>query len=559
MPGAARTIAPSVSAESTEGGPVPPPPPQAPPPPSSSPPPRRRLAISTAIFALATALSRIAGLGREVVQASFFGTTQAGSAFTVASQIPNLFSNLFSQAALGAAFVPIFTELLQAGKKKEAFRLASSLFWLILVALGALTIVYMGVAGLIMPLFTGTLSPSATSLTADLSRVLFPVVLLLSLTGLLVGILQSYDEFSIPALAPAVWNIVIVVLMVILHAHFHGQDAIYSYAIAWLVATIVQFLLIASALRRVEISFAFAFDWRDPRVRQVLILFLPVTMSIGIINLDIFINAELGTLVNVHAPIAINDAFRIYMLPQGIFSVAVATVLFPTLTRMASARNPVGMRRTLGNGIRQINLLLIPSAALLAVLAVPITRLVYQHGTFGPLSTVRVSTALFWFAFSLPFAGVNLLLSRTFFALQRPWIPTKLAAINLLVDLIVSIALYKPLGIAGPVIGTVVANIVMTWLQLRRLRTGFNGRLELGQTSMVTARIIVATALMTVAGWLVWKGLDAVLGRSLIAEIIELGLAFVVAWGLYGRLVLRMRIPEARQVQSLVLGRLRGR
>jgi putative peptidoglycan lipid II flippase len=530
-------------------------PPLSPPPP----PPRRRLALNTAIFALATALSRVAGLGREVVQASFFNTSGAGSAFTIASQIPNLFSNLFSQAALGAAFVPIFTEMLQAGKKREAFRLAASLFWLILVALGLLTIVYMGIADLIMPLFTGTLSPSATSLAAGLSRVLFPVVLLLSLTGLLVGILQSYDEFSVPALAPAVWNIVIVVLMVILHSRFHGENAVYSYAIAWLVATVVQFLLIAWAMRRTEFRLAFAFDWRDPRVRQVLILFLPVTLSIGIINLDIFINAGLGALVNFHVPIAINDAFRIYMLPQGIFSVAVATVLFPTLSRMASARDPTGMRRTLGNGIRQINLLLIPSAALLAVLAVPITRLVYQHGSFHSFSTHLVARALFWFAFSLPFAGVNLLLSRTFFALQRPWIPTKLAGINVVVDIIVSLALYKPLGIAGPVIGTVVANVVMTWLQLRRLRIGFNGRLEMAQTTMVTVRVLVATAFMTALGYLVWKGLDAALGTSLIAQIVAMGIAFTAAGVLYARLVLWMRIPEARQIESLILGRLRGR
>jgi putative peptidoglycan lipid II flippase len=530
-----------------------------PPTPPLSPPPRRRLAISTAIFAVATALSRIAGLGREVVQASFFATSGAGSAFTIASQIPNLFSNLFSQAALGAAFVPIFTELLQAGKKKEAFRLAASLFWLILLALGVLTIVYMGIAGLVMPLFTGTLGPTATSLTVGLSRVLFPVVLLLSLTGLFVGILQSYDEFSIPALAPALWNIVIVVLMVILHSHFHGENAVYSYAIAWLVATVVQFLLIAWAMRATEFRLAFAFDWRDPRVRQVLILFFPVTLSIGIINLDIFINAGLGALVSQHVPIAINDAFRIYMLPQGIFSVAVATVLFPTLSRMASARNPTGMRRTLGNGIRQINLLLIPSAALLALLAVPITRLVYQHGSFHTFSTHLVAKALFWFAFSLPFAGVNLLLSRTFFALQRPWIPTKLAAVNVVVDIIVSLALYKPLGIAGPVIGTVVANVVMTGLQLRRLRIGFNGRLEMAQTTMVTVRILVATALMTAVGYFLWKGVDAVLGTSLIAQIVALGIAFTAAGVLYARLVLLMRIPEARQIESLILGRLRGR
>jgi putative peptidoglycan lipid II flippase len=522
-------------------------------------PPRRRLAVNTAIFAIGTAVSRIAGLAREVVQAGYFATSGAGSAFTIASQIPNLFSNLFSQAALGAAFVPIFTELLQAGKKKEAFRLAASLFWLILTVLGLLTVVYMGIAGLIVPAFTGTLSSSATVLATGLSRVLFPVVLLLSLTGLFVGILQSYDEFSVAALAPAVWNIVIVVLMVLLHSRFHGENAVYSYAIAWLVATVVQFLLIAWAVRRTEFRLAFAFDWRDPRVRQVLILFIPVTLSIGIINLDIFINAGLGALVSQHVPIAINDAFRIYMLPQGIFSVAVATVLFPTLSRMASARDSTGMRRTVGNGMRQINLLLIPSAALLAVLAVPITRLVYQHGSFHTFSTHLVATALFWFAFSLPFAGINLLLSRTFFALQRPWIPTKLAAINVVVDIIVSLALYKPLGIAGPVIGTLAANVVMTWLQWRRLRIGFNGHLEMTQTMMITVRILVATAFMTALGYFVWKWSDALLGTSLVAQIVAVGVAFTAAGVLYARLVLLMRVPEARQIESLILGRLRGR
>ncbi len=122
---------------------------------------------------------------------------------------------------------------------------------------------------------------------------------------------------------------------------FHGQNAVYSYAIAWLVATVVQLLLIASALRRIDFRLSFSVDWRDPRVRQVLILFLPGDDE----HRDhqprhAFLNAELGTLVSVHAPSAINDAFRIYMLPQGVFSVAVATVLFPTLSRMASRAGP---------------------------------------------------------------------------------------------------------------------------------------------------------------------------------------------------------------------------
>ncbi len=537
---------------------MPPSPPGGPTVPSPPPiPPRRRIAVSTAIFAAATALSRIAGLGREVVQAAFFNTSAAASAFTLASQIPNLFSNLFSQAALSAAFVPVFTDLLQQGRKREAFRVASTLFWVILIVLGALTVVWMGIAGLVVPLFTGASIPAA--LTAGLSRVLFPVVLLLSLTGLFVGILQSYDEFTIPALAPAVWNLVILVGLIVLHSRFHGDNKIYAYAIAWLVATVVQLLMVASALRRIEFRLGFTLDWHDPRVRQVLILFLPVTMSIGIVNLDIFINAGFGSLVSSAAPAAINDAFRIYMLPQGIFSVAVATVLFPTLSRLASRRDASGMRRTLGNGMRQINLLLIPSAALLLVLATPITRLVYQHGTFTAYSTHLVSLALFWFSFSLPFAGVNLLLSRVFFSLQRPWIPTRLAAMNMVVDAVVSITLYKPLGIQGLVIGTVAANIVMTALQLHRLRIGFNGRLEGAQTVMITARIVVATVIMAAVARGLWAVLDAGLGRSLPAQVISVGLACSLACALYGKLALTMRIPEARQIEQLVRGRLRRR
>ncbi len=188
--------------------------------------PRRRLSVNTAIFAIATGLSRVAGLAREIVAASYFGTGGPASAFTIASQIPNLMSNLFAQAALSAAFVPVFTDLLQQGRKREAFRLASTLFWIILIALGALTALGILLAGVIMPLFTGsTFTTALDHLTAGLAQVLFPVVLLLGLTGLLVGILQSYDEFSIPALAPAVWNLVILVLLVALHDALRERQA----------------------------------------------------------------------------------------------------------------------------------------------------------------------------------------------------------------------------------------------------------------------------------------------------------------------------------------------
>jgi putative peptidoglycan lipid II flippase len=192
----------------------------------------------------------------------------------------------------------------------------------------------------------------------------------------------------------------------------------------------------------------------------------------------------------------------------------------------------------------------------MAVLATPIVRLLYQRGAFNAHSTTLVSTALFWFAFSLPFAGINLLLTRTFFALKRPWIPTRLAAMNMVIDAIVSIALYKPLGIAGLVIGTAAANLTMTWLCLQRLRRGFNGRLEGAQTLMITARIAIATAIMAAVAYFLWWVIEQLFGRSLPAEIGAVGIALCASIALYAKIVLMMRIPEARQIQNLVTARL---
>ncbi len=516
-----------------------------------------RVARNTAVFSILTAFSRVAGLGREVVAASYFGTSGPASAFTIAFLVPNLIANLFAQAALSAAFVPVFTDLLQQGRRREALRLASTLFWIMLLALGAITAFFVLAAGVVMPLFTGPeFSGALDSLTVGLSQVLFPVVLLLGLTGLLVGILQSYEHFTIPALAPAVWNVVIIVALVLLRPHFHGEDEIYAYAVGILIATGVQFVMVLGALARIDFRLQLSIDWHDPRVRKVFVLMLPVTIGLGIINLDQLINAAFGTLVSEHAPRAIENAFRIYMLPQGIFSVAVATVLFPTLSRMASRRDPGGMRRAVGIGMRQINLLLIPAAVFMIVLTTPIVRLVFERGAFNAESTHLVSIALFWFAFSLPFGGLNLLLTRTFFAVQRPWIPTRLAALNMVVDIIVSLSLYKPLGIAGLIIGTVAANVVMTALQVNRLRIGFNGRLEGRQTTMITARILVASALLGGVAWVVWYALDALLGRSLPAQVVSVGGAGAAGVLVYMRAVLAMRVPEAHQVSRLIRAQL---
>jgi putative peptidoglycan lipid II flippase len=530
--------------------------------PATSAPPRsggaRRIAINTAIFSIATALSRVAGLVREIVASSYFATSGAFSAFTIAFQVPNLVRSLFADAALSAAFVPVFTELLEKGQRREAFRLASTLMLLIVVVLGGITAFFILAAGAIMPLFTGSeFSEQLDALTAGLSQVLFPIVVVLGLNGLVVGILNAYEHFTIPALSPLVWNVVIIVLLVGLRPMFEGDDQLYAYAVAVLVATIVQLAMCVPVLRRFDFRFELAFDLRSPRVKQVLVLMLPVTIGLGIINLDVFINLTLGSLVSEQAPRAIDAAFRIYMLPQGIFSVAIATVLFPTLSRLIARGDVDGARATMATGMRQIAITLVPAAAFTMVLAEPITRLVYEHGEFGPESTALVSTALFWFSFSLPFAGMNLMLTRTFFALQRPWAPTAISLGSLLVNLAVSLALYKPYGIAGLVIGTAAASLFMTVLQGWHLRPMLGGSIEARRSVVTFGATVVAAALLGVVSWLAWELVESALGDALVAQLVGMAIAGGAGVAAFAAAVLWMEIPEARQVRDLLVGRLR--
>ena len=515
------------------------------------------IARNTAIFSLLTGLSRIAGLVREVVASSYFGTSGAFSAFTFAFQIPNLVRSLFADAAISAAFVPVFTELLEKGSKRDAYRLASAFVVIIAAALTTVTVLFTIVAPWVMPPLTGDFSPQLDHLMVGLSQVLFPIVLLLGLNGLVVGILNAYDHFTIPALAPLVWNFVIIGVLVVLKPHFEGPNEMYAYAIGVLAGTVVQLAMCLPVLVRL----GFKFEWRgmdlkDRRVRQVLTLMVPITLSLGIINFDLFINSALGSTVSDAVPRAIDAAFRIYMLPQGMFSVAVATVLFPALARLATRRDFDGLRALTSTGVRQIALLLIPAAVCTLVLAEPITRLVYQRGAFGTASTDLVSEALFWFSFSLPFAGINLLLTRTFFSLQRPWLPTAIGAASLVVNLIVSIVLVGPFGIAGVVVGTAIASAAMAAGQAYYLRRELGGRLEGYETTRAIARITVACVLLAAVSYLLWLALDSLLGRSLPAQIVSVGGGLTAGIVIYCRAVLRMQVEEARQIRELVRSRI---
>jgi putative peptidoglycan lipid II flippase len=510
----------------------------------------RRLARSTAIFSLATGLSRILGLVREIVASYYFGVAGKVNAFTVAFQVPNLIRALVADAALSSAFVPVFTELLEKGERKRAWRVASSLFWLMLLGLTALTALFVLLAPWIIDLFG---NPGGDKqLAVGLSRVLFPIVTFLGVFGIVVGILNSYEHFSVPALTPVFWNLAIIAGLVIGVPRADTIDAkLYVYAVSILIGTAIQVFLPLPWLRGRDDRLRVLVDWHDPAVRRVLKLMVPVTLGLGLINVNAVVDSIFASrLINGElAPTAIDKAFRLYMLPQGMFSVAIATVLFPSLSRLAARGDTAGFRSTVALGLRQIAFLLVPASVVSAVLAEPITRIVYQRGAFEPSQTPVVAGALAAFSAGLFFNGTMLMLNRAFFSLQSNWTPTIVALGNLALNAALDAVFYR-FGVWGLPLATAVVNIAGTVVLLLLLRRRL-GRIEFGETADSTVRIVGASAVLAGVSFAVWWGLDRAVGRSFGGQMLSVGSALTVGVVVYLASCRALRVRELGALLAL--------
>jgi putative peptidoglycan lipid II flippase len=493
----------------------------------------RGLARSGVIFAVATALSRILGLVREIIAAALFGISGQINAFEIAFLIPNTVRSLVADSALSSAFVPVFSDLLVKGERKRAWRVASSLFWLMLLGLGGLTALFILIAPWVMEIF-GYGPHHYGTLASGLARILFPLVLILGLSGIVVGILNSYDHFTVPALSPVLWNVIIMLGLALgVPSTSSHSSRLYIYAASILVATVAQFLLPLPWLRGHDDRLHMVIDIRDPAVKRTFVLMVPVTIGLGLIN----INAVIDQLFATHflnknlAPAAIVRAFRLYMLPQGMFSVAVATVLFPLLSRHASREDWNAFRSTIATGLRLISFFLLPASAAAAVLATPIVRLLYQHEHFTAKDTPIVASCLAAFALGLTFNGTMLMLNRGFFSLQSPWIPSWVAFGNLGLNAGLDAVFYR-FGIWGIPLSTSLVNIAGTWALLLLFRRRMGG-FELRETIRSFVAVAVASAALAAVAWGIWHLLDSGLGRSLPAQIASLGLGLVAGCAVF--------------------------
>jgi len=516
----------------------------------------RTLAWAAVFVASATGISRLVGVAREILTASSYGVAADIGVYASVSVIPNLVRQLFADAAISAAFVPVFMQLLNAGEKQRAARLASSLLTFMVVVVGALVALLMLAAPLLVSLVYPEFAARADldRLATQMLQLLLPTVLVFSVAGVMIGVLYAYERFVMPAVVSIVWNLAIIAFLVFFSAP--ESLGIYALVLGTVAGTVAELVLLIIAVRRVDLDWSLSFHWRDSLLRRVLILMVPVTITLGILNFNALIGFFFAQFVSVDAAAQINYAFRLYQLPQGMFAITIATVLFPTLSRHAARDDLPGVRDTISLGVRQILFVSLPFVAWFVIVPDAVVQLIYQHGNFTAADTAAVAPVLAFFTLGMLFANANLMFNRGFQSLQRPWLPLYVSIANLALNTLLVWALYRPLGVRGIVLSTSVVSafnfVALVWLMRRQV-----GPVDGRRIAGAAARMAVGTVGLAVVSFALWRALQGYAERGLGQLLLSVVVVFTAGGLVYLGTARLLRVEELGAVRTLLRRRAR--
>ncbi len=498
------------------------------------------------IVGVAVMCSRLLGLAREQILAGLFGAGLAMDAFKVAFRIPNLLRDLFAEGALSTAFVTVFSKKTTTGDDASAWALANKIATLATVVLSLIVVIGVLLAPSLVDVLAGGFAQEKAALTVLLTQIMFPFILLVSLSALVMGLLNSKDVFGPPAMASSFFNIGSILGGVgfawWIDPHF-GPSSLVGLAMGTLVGGLAQLLAQFPALRKVGYRYRPDFQWRDEGVRNVLALMLPAVIAASAVQVNVMINSKFASMIPGDGPVSwLDNAFRLMQLPLGVFGVAIGTVTLPLIARHAAAGDRAALRSTLARGLRLGFLLTIPSTLGLMFLADPIISVIFEHGRFDAEATRQTASALRFYAVGLAaYSGIKVL-APAFYTIDRRTTPmlVSFAAIglNLLLNWIFTFQL--GMGHRGLALSTGCVAIINFTL-LYGLMHNAVGSLETRRMLLGFAKLTLAgIALATVCFWgSQWLALDWTAHGTLF-HLLELGgvittaavAFFTVAWAL---------------------------
>jgi putative peptidoglycan lipid II flippase len=485
---------------------------------------KKGLIKSTGVISLATALSRVLGFVRDIVIANYFGTAIYAQAFVVAFRIPNLMRDLVGEGAANAAFVPVLTEELTKKGKGDFFKLAqvilNLLFWTLLV----MTAIGMFASPLIVRLMApGFLADQAKfDVTVQLTRMLFPFLVLVGLWAYAMGVLNTLGHFAAPAFGSCLLNI-----SMILCAMWFGEN-VFGLSAGVLAGGTLQLFMQFPPLYAHGWKMRLTGDFSHPKARKVGALLLPRALGACVYQINVFIStilASLSSIVGDGAVAALYYANRIWQLPLAIFGIALAQAILPAMSRHVALNDHGKLKDMLSFSLNILFFILIPSTVGLIMLGEPITKVLLQRGLFTAYSTQITASALVFYSLGLVACGGIKILVSAFYSMHDTMTPLKCAGWSLAANILFNIALMYPLKVGGLALATsasAVVNFVMLYIMLRK-KIGDFGSKGIADSFL---RVMVSSLVMAAA-------LKMLALRFSVTTAVNLGLAIITGLAVF--------------------------
>jgi putative peptidoglycan lipid II flippase len=460
---------------------------------------------AAAVVGAATLASRILGFLRDLVVAQAFGAGPATDAFFVAFRLPNLLRRLVGEGALSSAFIPVFTDYLTTRPRAEFLRMARAVAGALIIVLAALTLAGVLASPLVVRVMAPGFfaDPSTGALTVRLTRVMFPYLFFVGLAALAMGVLNAHRHFVTPALAPVMLNLAIIGAVLFLAPRL--PEPVFGLAVGVLGGGLGQVLIQLPALARRGLLVTPTWERNHPAVRRIVRLMAPVAVGQSASQLNILVDTMIASFLVEGSVSYLYYADRLVEFPLGIFGIAIATAVLPTLSAQAATGDATALRATLSFALRLAAFISMPAAVGLFLLREPLVRVLYQRGEFGPVEASQTAWALGFYALGLVGFASAKIAAQAFYAVGDTRTPVKVAIGAMVLNSGLAITLAFPLRHGGLALATscaAMANaLVLAWLFRRRLGVGAVAGARAGWMRIAVASAAMAGALV-LAGWL---------------------------------------------------------
>lgn len=527
---------------------------------------------ATFLVMTATALSRILGYVREVVVAAYYGTSLQVDAYRVAVQLPNLFRLIIGDVVVAAAFVPIFSAYLAKGKEEEAWKVASKILTMTFVSLFAVSILGIIFAKPLITLLAPGFNakPETMDLSILLARIMFPALIFMALSGILSGMLNSYEIFFLPAVSPTIWNLIIISGIVL----FSGQYGILAFSVSLTIASIFQTIVHLPGFKNQLKYFRFDLDLRHPEVRNFFLMLIPIVLSSATSNINTIIDTRFASYLQTGVIAALGYAIRIYLVPAGVFGVAIATVLFPKLAKYETIKDESSFIRTLSLGLRVLTFVITPIALFFAFFALPIVRILFERGNFTYSDSLLTAAALSMYSIGVISFSQLTLLSRAFYSKKDANTPLYVALISIVVNyfgdwflmrtmpkLVDVFHILKPISwLFQPHAGIALSTSIVSIFQfaiLYFLYSVKHGKIEGSKFLQTSIKSLLATAAALISGWSVYNLIATESKLSILTGVLG---ALASGFMVYLLTAMLLRMEEIKFATDLIkerLGRLK--